>query len=133
MFIESIRRNWLPLHHSAFSPFCDFTCLPPKSPFSTLPLENLDEVQRCSELLHRDGLRHHVCWILLCTDLHQVDHIVIYDPLTYFVIPYIMLHPFVIFVILSKRNNTLTVAMNPNQILQYTESLDQSSQPQSFF
>jgi len=39
----------------AFSPFCDFTLLPPNCSFTTLPLEDLDEVQRCSELLHRDG------------------------------------------------------------------------------
>ena len=38
--------------------FCDFTWRPPKRSFSTLSLENLNEVQRCSELLHQDGLRH---------------------------------------------------------------------------
>ena len=48
--------------HLAFSPFCDFTLLPLKSLFTTLPLKNLNEVQRCSELLHQDGLRYHICW-----------------------------------------------------------------------
>ena len=82
MFIESLRRNWLPLIHRAFFPFCDFTWLPSKSPFSTLLLENLDEVCRFSELLHRDRLCHHVYWILFCTDLHQVNNIFYYESTT---------------------------------------------------
>jgi len=101
--------------HRAFFPFCDFTWLPPKSPFSTLLLENLDEVQRYSEILHLDDLCHHVCWILLYTHLHQVNHLVIYDPLTYLEIPHInVLRPLVILVIFCKINCTLTVAMKPN-------------------
>jgi len=47
-----------------FSYFFGFTWLPPKSPFVTLSLENLNEVQRCSELLHRDSLHHYIRWIL---------------------------------------------------------------------
>ena len=86
-----------------------------QEPLSTLSLDNLDEVQRCSELLNQDNLYHHVCWILICTDLHQVDHLVNYDPLTYLVIPHInVFHPLMIHVILSEMKSTLTVAMNPN-------------------
>jgi len=47
----------------SFSPFCDFRCLSLKNLLFTLYLENLDEVQRCSELFHRDNLCHHVCQI----------------------------------------------------------------------
>jgi len=43
----------------------------------TLSLENLDEVQRYSELLHLDGLRHHIHWILLRVDLYQIGHLII--------------------------------------------------------
>jgi len=117
-----------------FSPLCDFTWFPPKSLFSASPFENLDEIQRCSELLQQNGLRHHVRRILLHADLHQVDHLVIYNPLTYLMIPYInVLHSLVIHVIIRKMKSTLTVAMNPNWIMHYTKSLDQSSQPQSSF
>jgi len=64
MLIESLCRNWPLLHSFPFSPLlCTWLSL--KSPFATLPLENLDEVQRCSKLLHRDGFRHHIRWIFL--------------------------------------------------------------------
>ena len=43
-----------------------------------------------------------------------------------------MLCPLVIPLILYKMNNTLTVAINPNWILYYTKTLDQSFQSQSF-
>jgi len=113
--------------------FCDFTWLPPKSMFSTLPLENLDEVQRCSELLHRDGLYHHVCWISFITDLHQVDHFVIYNPLTFLVIPPInVLHPLMMHMLLNKMNSILTVTVNLNWIMYDAKYLDQYSQPQDF-
>ena len=63
-------------HHISFSPpFSFFIWIPPKSSFATLPLKNLDEVQRCSELLHRVGL-HHIRWILLRADLYQIDHLI---------------------------------------------------------
>ena len=84
MFIESLHRNWPLLHSQSFlPPFCDFTWLLSKSLFVTLPLENLDEIQRCSELLYRDGLRYHTCWILLHDDFYQIDHLIIHDPLMY--------------------------------------------------
>jgi len=116
----------------AFSPLL-CTWLLPNSPCATLPLENLDEVQRCSELLHRDGLCHHIRWILLRADLCQIDHLFIHDPLTYLVKSHInVLRPLVIPVILGEMNSTLTVAMNSNWILYDTKCLNQSSQPQSF-
>ena len=109
MFIAFLRRNWPLLHSPSFPPFCHFTWLPPKSPFATLPLENLDEVQRCSKFLHRDDLRHHICWILLRVDIYQIDHLIIHDPLTYLVTSHInVLRPLVIHVILSEMNRTLT-------------------------
>ena len=93
--------------------FCDFILLSPMSMLSTLPLEKLDEVQRCSELLHRNGLQHHIYWILLRADLYQIDHLIIHDPLTYLVISHInVLRPLVIPAILSEMNRTLVVAMN---------------------
>jgi len=96
------------IHHT-FSPLLYFIWLPPKSLISTLSLENLEEVHRYSEVLHWDGLYQHIRWILLCTNLHQIDHLVIYDPLTYLIIPHNdVLRPFMIHVILSKMNNTLT-------------------------
>ena len=99
--LSPLCRISLHIIHCASPPFCDLTWLPPKSPFSTLPLENVDEVQRCSEL-HRD-ICHYVCWIFFCTDLHQVDHL----SLTYLVIPHIdVLYPLMIHVILSKINST---------------------------
>jgi len=112
MLIESLSKNLASASFILLSPpFCDFTWLPLKSPFATLPLENLDEVQRCSELLHRDGLRHHICWILLRADLYQIDHLIIHDLLTYLVIPHInVLRSLVIHVIFSEMNRTLTVA-----------------------
>ena len=114
--------------HRVFSSFCDFTWLPLESPFSSLPLKNLDEIQWCFELLHRDGLHHHVRRIILCIDLHQVDHLVIYVPLTYLMIPHInVFYLFEIPVIFRKMNSTLTVAMKPNWILYDTKSLNQSS------
>ena len=113
MFIEPLCRNWPPLFTVLSSPpFCDFTWLPLKSSFSILSLDNLNEIQRCSELLHRDGLHHHIRWIHLCADLYQIDHLIIYNPLMYLVIPHInVLRSLVIHVIL---NRTLAVAMNPN-------------------
>jgi len=134
MFIESFRRNWSLLHSPCFFFLLWLTWLPPKScSFATLPLKNLDEAQRCSELLHLDGLRHHIRWILLRADLYQIDHLIIHDPLTYLVIPYInVLHPLVIHVIFSEMNRTLTVAMNPNWVLYDTKRFNQSSQPQTF-
>jgi len=95
--------------------FCDFTWLSPKSPFIILPLENFDEVQRCSELFHWDGLRPHIRWILLRADLYQIDHFIIHDPLTYLAKSHInVLRLLVIYVIFSEMNSTLAVAMNPN-------------------
>jgi len=133
MFIESPSRNWLPLHSPFFLPLCDFTWLLPNSSFSTLTLENLHKVQRCSELLHLDGRYHLVCWIFLYSDLHQVDYLIIYDLLTYLMIHHIdVLCPLMILVILNKMNSTLTVAVNPNWILYDAKYLDKSSQPQSF-
>jgi len=83
--------------------------------FATLPLEKLDEVQGCSELLYRDGLRHYIRWILFRADLYQIDHLIIHDLLTYILTPHInVLRPLVIPVILSEMNRTLTVAMNLN-------------------
>ena len=132
MFIESFRNNWLLFIRLPFSPFCDFTWLLPKSLFITLPLENLNKVQRCSEL-HRDGLRHHICWILLRVNLYQIDHLIIHDPLTYLVISHInVLRPLVIPVIFNKMNRTLAIAMNPNWILYDAKCLNQSFQLQSF-
>jgi len=59
---------------------------------------------------------------LLRVDLHQVDHLVIHNPLMYLMIPRInMLRPLVIPVILREMYSTLTVAMNPNWILHYTK------------
>jgi len=115
MFIKSLCRNWPMLHSPSFLPLFGFAWLPPKSPFTILPLENLDEVQRCSELLHWDGLRHHICWILLRANLYQIDHLIIDDPLTYLVKSHInLLCPLVIPVIFSEMNITLAVAMNLN-------------------
>jgi len=95
--------------------FCDYTWFPPKSPFATLLLENLDEVQRCFELIHRDGLRHHIRWIFLRADLYQIDHLIIHGSLTYLVISHInVLRPLVIPMILSEMNRILAVAMNLN-------------------
>ena len=113
MFIESLCRNWSLLHAPSFLPFCDFTWLSPKSPFIILPLENFDEVQRCSELFHWDGLHHHIRWILLRSDLYQIDHLIIHDSLTYLVKSHInVLRPLVIPVIFSNMNSTLVVAIN---------------------
>ena len=115
MFSESLRRNWPLLIPLPFSPFCDFTWLPPKSLFATLPLENLDEVQRYSELLHRDCLRYHIRWILLRADLYRIDLLIVHDLLTYLVKFHInMLRSLVIPVIFSEMNSTLAIAMNPN-------------------
>ena len=115
MFIESLHKIGFCFILLAFSPFCNFTWLPLKISFATLPLENLDEVQRCSELLHRDSLRHHIRWILLHADIYQIDHLIIYDPLTYLVKFHInVLHLLVIPVIFSEMNSTLPVTMNPN-------------------
>ena len=84
MFIESLRRNWPLLHSSYFLLlFVTSQWLSPKILFAALPLENLGKVQRCFELLHRDGLRHHICWILIWADLYKIDRLIIYDPLTY--------------------------------------------------
>ena len=108
MFIESLHRNWPSFYSPYFLPFCDFTWLPPKNPFATLPLENLDEALRCFELLHQDSLHHHIRLILLRVDLYQSDHLIIHDSLTYLVIPHInVLRPLVIPVI--EMNRTLTV------------------------
>ena len=83
--------------------------------FATLPLKNLDEVQRCSKLLHRDDLCHHIRWILLRADLYQIYHLIIHHPLTYLVKSHIIvLRLLVIPVIFSEMNSKLTVAMNPN-------------------
>ena len=115
MFVESLHRIGLHFIGLAISPFCEFTRLPPKSPFATLPLKNLDEVQRYSEILHPNNLRHHIYWILLHADIYQIDYLIIHDPLTYLVIPHInVLRPLVIPVILSEMNRTLAVAMNLN-------------------
>jgi len=60
------------------------------------------------ELLHRDGLRHYIRWILLRTELYQIDYLTINDPLTYLVISHInVLHLLVILVILSEMNCSL--------------------------
>jgi len=78
-----------------------------RSPFVTLPLENLDEVQRCSDFLHRDGFHHHIRWILLQADFYQIDHLIIHDPLMYLVISHInMLRLLVIPVILSEKSHS---------------------------
>jgi len=133
MFIESLHRNWPSFYSPYFLPFCDFTWLPPKNPFATLPLENLDEALRCFELLHQDSLHHHIRLILLRVDLYQSDHLIIHDSLTYLVILHInVLRLLVLHVIFNEMNRTLTVAMNPNLILYNTKRLNQSSQPQSF-
>ena len=71
------------VHSSINSLFSDFHArLPPKSLSPPpLPLENMKKVQRCSELLHRNGLCHHVRRIHLRADLLQDDHLIIADPL----------------------------------------------------
>ena len=89
MFIEFLHKNWPPHHSPCFlSPFVTSNGSL-KCPFSTLPLENFDKVQRYSELLYLDGLCHHICWILFHADLYQIDHLIIPDPLMYIVIPHI--------------------------------------------
>jgi len=133
MFIESLCRNGLYFIHLPFSPFYDFTWLPPKSPFVTLLLEILDEVQRFSELLHSDDLHHLICWILLRADIYQM--ITLLSTTHWRVLWYLTSMCFIRFVIpviLSEMNHTLTVAMNPNWILYDTKCHNQSSQPQSF-
>jgi len=134
MFIKSLHRNLASASFTYFLPLLWLHMTSSQDSFTTLSLENLDDVQRCSELLHQDGLRHHICWILLRTDLYQIDHLIIHDLLSYLVIPYInVLHLLLIPMILSEMNHTLTIAMNSNWILYDTEYPNQSSQPQSFF
>jgi len=88
---------------------------PLKSPFSTLPLKNIDEVQKCSELLHRDDICHHVYLILLCTNLHQVNNLFYYNLMTYHIISHInVLCPLVISMILRKMYRTLIVTVDVN-------------------
>ena len=115
-------------------PFCDFTWLSPKSSFSTLPLKNFDEVQRCFELLHRDGLRHHIRWILLHADLYQIDHLIIHDPLTYLLIPHInVLRPLVIPMILSEMNRTLAIVMTRTESCMILNVLTNPINHKAFF
>ena len=103
-------------------------------PVRHLPLENLDEVQRCSELLHRDGLCHHIHWIFLHADFYQINDLIIHDPLTYLVKSHINeLRLLVIPVIFSEMNSTLAVAMKSNYILYDIERLNQSFNHKAFF
>jgi len=131
MFIEPIRRNLSSASFTVLSfPFCYFTWLFPKSSFSILPLENLDKVQ-ISFLSGWSSLscplESSLCW---SSPSRSTCHP---WPTNNLMISHInVLRPLVILVIFSKMNSTLTVAMNPNWILHYTKSLDQSSQPQSF-
>ena len=102
MFIESLRRNWPLFIRLAFFPLFETTrgSLPRARSHFTF-----GEPWWSSEmlwLLHRDGLRHHIWWILLHVDLYQINHLIIHDPLTYLVIPHINVFlPLVTHVILS--------------------------------
>ena len=130
---ESIVEIGLHTINKLFSPFCDFTRLPLKSPFSTLSLEYIDEIQRYSELFHRYNFCHYVCWIFLCTNLHQVNNFFYYHLMTYPMILHInVLCSLVILMIFSEMNCILTVAVDLNWILYDAKCTDQSSQPQDF-
>ena len=96
-------RNWLPHYQISFLSFLGLHATLSQEPISTLSLKNIDEVQRCSELLYWNGLCHHVCWILLYTDFHQINNIFHCNPLMYPMIPHIdVLYPPVIHVIFSE-------------------------------
>ena len=68
---------------------------------SQLPSKYVDEVQRCLELLHWYGLRHHVRMIFLCADCYQLNDLLLQDPLPNLVVPHInVICPLVITLIL---------------------------------
>ena len=116
-------RNWPPYHQITSPFFCNFTRLP-----RAHSLENFDGVQRCSKLLHQDGLYHHVCWIFICIDFDQINNHFHCNPLSYLMISHInVLYPLVIHVILSEIYRTLIVTVDLNWIMYDFKCADQSS------
>jgi len=133
MFIKSSCRNWSPLHSPCFLPLVWLQMAPSQEPVLHLIF---GEPGWSSEMLWTSPMRWSLSSCMLdssmywsspswspchlrptdvsCDTSHQCASFA-YDN-----------------VILSKMNNTLTVAMNPNWILYDVKSVDQSSQPQSF-
>ena len=115
----ALHKNWSLLQSHVYSPFMNSYGFLLRAYFSPYLWRTL----------MRDALNFSSKWSssscpldFVCTDLHQVDHLVTYDTLTYLMISYInvlhshinVLHSLVIFLILSKLNSCLTAVMNLN-------------------
>ena len=133
MFIESLRRNWPPLHLPCF--LSSFVTSHGSLPKTVLHL-TCEEHWWSSEMLRTSPRMAFIIisveffFVLIFTKLIILSSM---TKLTYLMIPHINVLNFLVMpVILRKMNSTLTIAMDPSWILHYTKILDQSSQSQSF-